>query len=390
MEEAISILILIFVTCYQILYYSFKIGEEKKIPFYTDVFQQMECIKTAYNMLNQIWVITFAVMTLSYFILIRRKNFLFALFSYSSIQAILIPIAMVIGSYLANNLRIDKRGRLFYLHLWLNIIWAPFWLPLYYTGKRMNQNIEKKGEGIFVFEGYEKQEKSKTEEEIPILDWEDIILKEIMVPRVEIIAIKSDATLEELYKLFLESKYSRLPVYEKDIDSVIGVVTIKDFLSNWDEENKNQPVSNLIKPVIYVPETKKITTMLKEFKERKISIAIVLNEYGGTAGLITLHDIMENIVGEIKDEYDEDQKDDIVKVENGYLMSGKVDIETVRQLLAVKIEEGDYETISGYILYLLGRVPAVGEKIKAKNFLIEIISSDRRKINRIKIEKTIL
>lgn len=387
MEDTIGILILIFIGWYQVLYHSFKTEEEGNIPFYANVFQQMECMKSAYNMLHQIWIITFAIIALSYFILIRRENFLFALFSYISIQLILIPIGMLIGSYFANNLKIEKRGRLFYLHLWLNIIWVPIWLPLYFTSKRMNKCLEKKSDDLLAVGSDENWEKRKIEEEIPIIGWENIILKEIMVPRVEIIAIKSDATLEELYALFLESKYSRLPVYEKDIDTIIGVVTIKDFLANWSEENKNQPVSNLIKPVIYVPETKKITTMLKEFKERKTSIAIVLNEYGGSAGLVTLHDIMENIVGEIKDEYDEDQEDEIVKVNNGYMISGKVDIEMVQQLLGVKIEEGDYETFSGYILHILGRVPAVGEKIKRANLLIEIISSDRRKINRIKIDK---
>jgi len=386
MEFILWVVLVIIVVWCQFLFYCFNELKGEAIAFYTEYFSSRRYFIIAYDVLDQIWGLVFAVVLLSFLVIFKRIEFRFAIISYVIIQLFIILMSRLVGGYIRNRVSLERKKRIFYLNLWLNLILLIFCVPVWYLGGK-EARISAVEVGTNVDKGDEVLGREKGSDAIKVIDWEGMIVKEIMVPRVDIIAIRSDAKLDELYELFMETKYSRIPVYEKDIDSIIGVVTLKDFVANWDEESKSDLVTKILKPVIYVPETKKVATMLKQFKESKTSMAIVLNEYGGTAGLVTIHDIMENIVGEIKDEYDEEQEDQIVKVEGGYILNGKTDISTVQELLGVKIEEGDYETISGYILSFLGRVPSIGEKIKANDLLIEIVSSDRRKINRVKVIK---
>jgi len=202
---------------------------------------------------------------------------------------------------------------------------------------------------------------------------------EAMTPRTDIIGVNIDATMDEVIQTFMDSGYSKLPVYEENLDNIKGVIYVYDLFKNPKE------LKSIIKEIHFVPETKKSLDMLNEFLEKRVSITIVVDEFGGTAGLITVEDIIEEMFGEIQDEYDEDP--DVCKkvADNTYVISGKVEIDFINEEFELNIPEGEYETLGGYIITKLGRIPDRGEKLKIDNFDIIILHSTKTKVNLVKM-----
>ena len=217
-----------------------------------------------------------------------------------------------------------------------------------------------------------------------IVDFGDTLVREVMTPRPDIVAIRDTATVGDVRALFVEQEYSRFPVYKDSLDNIAGFVFVKDLvvLSTADDM---RPVTTLLRPAVVVPETKRVPELLKQFQRQQTQCAIVVDEYGGTAGLVTIEDLLEEIVGEIRDEYDV-ESEQIVDEGNGrWVFSGKVNIDEVRQRLSVDIEREGFETVGGYLLSHLGRVPAVGEKFEMDGLTVEVLDAERRRINKVRM-----
>jgi CBS domain containing-hemolysin-like protein len=219
-----------------------------------------------------------------------------------------------------------------------------------------------------------------------IFDFDDTLVREIMVPRIDIVCLEKNTNIDELVEVAVENGHSRIPVYDENIDNIIGLIYVKDLLSLVMKTVKEVKLDNFIKPIYFIPETKPINQLLAEMKHRKEHMAIVLDEYGGTAGLITIEDLLEEIVGDIQDEYDLEPKKINIMGENELIVTGKVDIEDINEILPEKIIDRDeYETISGFILHYLGYFPKEGEKIKINSLEFIIEKTMEHKIENVKI-----
>ena len=220
-----------------------------------------------------------------------------------------------------------------------------------------------------------------------IVEFGDTLVREVMTPRPDMVAISADATLAELRGLFQEQEYSRIPVYRENLDNILGIVYVKDLIHLKDvaEDARLQPdLPNLVRPATFVPETKRVAELLKEFQRRQTQICIVVDEYGGTAGLATIEDLLEEIVGEIRDEYDVEMEPVVESSDGSYIFSGKVNISEVRDRLGVEIEPEGFETVGGYVLTRVGRVPAVGERFDLDGMSVEVLEAERRRIHRVR------
>jgi CBS domain containing-hemolysin-like protein len=221
-----------------------------------------------------------------------------------------------------------------------------------------------------------------------IVDFGDTLVREVMTPRPDIIASPADATLDELRELFREQEYSRLPVYEENLDNILGIVFVKDLIHLAGVDGSERAITTLVRPAMVVPETKRVPDLLKEFQRRQQQIAIVVDEYGGTAGLVTIEDLLEEIVGEIRDEYDV-ETDPIVEEGSGsFVFSAKVNIDEVRERLHVEIEPDGFETVGGYVLTRVGRVPAVGETFEFDGLNVEVLEAERRRIHKVRFRRS--
>jgi putative hemolysin len=222
-----------------------------------------------------------------------------------------------------------------------------------------------------------------------IVDFGDTLVREVMTPRPDMVAIRDDATLDQLRALFREQEYSRVPVYKENLDNIVGMVFVKDLIRLPHSEEgtmRLQPdLARLVRPATFVPETKRVPEMLKEFQRKQVQIAIVVDEYGGTAGLVTIEDLLEEIVGEIRDEYDVESEPIVDEGNGSFVFSAKVNIDEIRQRLGVAIEPEGFETVGGYVLTRVGRVPAVGETFELDGLRVEVLEAERRRIHKVRL-----
>ena len=219
-----------------------------------------------------------------------------------------------------------------------------------------------------------------------IVDFGDTLVREVMTPRPDVVAIPELATIGDLRALFREQEYSRFPVFKESLDNIAGFVFVKDLVALGAADDA-RPIATLIRPAAVVPETKLVPELLKQFQVQQMQCAIVVDEYGGTAGLVTLEDLLEEIVGEIRDEYDV-ESDSVVDEGHGrFLFSGKVDIDAVAQRLDVEIEREGFETVGGYLLARIGRVPTVGERFEIDGLSVEVLEAERRRITKVRMAK---
>ncbi|BDU63255.1 hemolysin [Candidatus Borrelia fainii] len=216
----------------------------------------------------------------------------------------------------------------------------------------------------------------------------ETIVKEIMIPRISVIFIDYSGSKDELLKVVTSSNHSRFPVYRETIDDIIGIIHTKDILLHmWKRDFYEIDLRDIMRKVMFVPESKKIDSLLKEFQENHIHIAIVVDEYGGVAGLVTLEDILEEIVGDIQDEFD-NELDEIVPLDDGsYLCTARVLIEDLNEKLGLSLPDGDFDTLGGFVYDLFGRIPLKNEKIEYNNLTFTIKNMHQRNIKVIKISQ---
>ena len=222
-----------------------------------------------------------------------------------------------------------------------------------------------------------------------ILEFTSTMVREIMIPRTDIVAISVDDTPEEMIREIAQSRHTRLPVYRGSVDNIIGILNIKDLLDAWPHNITTSDIlSRLTKPY-YIPETKNAHLLFHEFKNNKKHIAIVIDEYGGTSGLVTLEDLLEEIVGDILDEHEENPDSaDIIKAPDGtFIVEGRTEIENIEEHLQISLERGRYETVSGLILNTIRRIPHRGENFQIEGMDITIENADERSIKKVKIKK---
>ncbi|PYR61852.1 MAG: HlyC/CorC family transporter [Acidobacteria bacterium] len=219
-----------------------------------------------------------------------------------------------------------------------------------------------------------------------IVDFGGTLVREVMTPRPDIVALNAQATVGDLRALFREQEYSRFPVYRESLDNIAGFAFVKDLVA-VSAADDSRPITGLLRPAVVVPETKRVPELLKQFQRQQTQIAIVVDEYGGTAGLVTIEDLLEEIVGEIRDEYDV-ESEPIVDEGNGhFVFSGKVDIDEVAQRLNVQIEREGFETVGGFLMSHIGRVPTVGERFEIDGLVVEILDAERRRVNKVRMCK---
>ncbi|MGQ9511090.1 MAG: hemolysin family protein [Thermaceae bacterium] len=222
-----------------------------------------------------------------------------------------------------------------------------------------------------------------------ILELEATPVKDLMLPRVEMVAIEASATLEEFLNLVREHRYSRVPVYQGSIDHIVGIAYARDLLDFYCEEDlKTRTVASLAHPPYFVPENMDAWDLLRELRRRKVHMAIVVDEFGGTAGLVTLEDVIEEIVGEIYDETDEDEEAPVRRLMDGSLsVQAQLPIDEVGEVLGVEFPEGEYDTLSGFLYSEFGRIPTVGESITWEGLRFVVERADQRRVERVRIER---
>jgi CBS domain containing-hemolysin-like protein len=222
-----------------------------------------------------------------------------------------------------------------------------------------------------------------------ILEFTHILVREIMIPRTEIVAVSTEAAIDEIINEVIASGHTRIPVYRDTIDNIIGILNVKDVLQFWSKQITKENILACLSTPYYIPETKNTNLLFYELKENKKHMAIVIDEYGGTAGLVTLEDMLEEIVGEIHDENETDNAaDGISQSPDGSLIfDGRMEIEKVEEHLNINLKKGRYETLSGLILDSIKRIPLSGEKFQIEGLEITIENADERSIKRVKIKK---
>ncbi|HHY78193.1 MAG TPA: HlyC/CorC family transporter [Clostridiales bacterium] len=223
-----------------------------------------------------------------------------------------------------------------------------------------------------------------------IFEFDDTVVKEVMTPRTDIVAVSVDATLDEILDVIVEEHFSRIPVYEETIDNIIGILYIKDLFGMM-KNGKEIEVSlkDIIRPAYFVPEYKKIDELFKEMQKSKTHIAIVIDEYGGTAGLITIEDLLEEIVGNIFDEYDDEVLEFEQVDDNTYLINGMLSIDEVNDIMDIELPEDEleFDTISGMILSLSGKMPEVGDEVEFDDIHFRIEEVEDKRITKIRAIK---
>lgn len=221
-----------------------------------------------------------------------------------------------------------------------------------------------------------------------IIEFGDTTVSEVMTPRPDIVAVSANATVREARDVILESKYSRLPVYRDQIDNVEGIVYVRDLLQCWPEGKEDQPIASLLRPVYFVPETKPISELLEEMQKAHVQLAMVIDEYGGVAGLVTVEDILEEIVGEIEDEDIAGEEAEIVEYSNGsYEVLGSTEIGKIERLFDMEIEDDDFTTIAGLVINVSGKVPPAGEHMNVRGLDVEVLEADERRIGRLRLKR---
>ena len=219
-----------------------------------------------------------------------------------------------------------------------------------------------------------------------VLEMTDKTAREVMVPRVQVVALASDATLEEAVELVLEMGHSRIPVYNETIDNVVGILYAKDLLKVW-RQDPTMTVAALARPATFVPEAKRLGDLLQEMQRAKVHMAVVVDEYGGTAGVVTIEDLLEEIVGPIRDEYDLLEREEIQVISpTEALLSGSTSLDDVNDVLHLKLSGEDFDSIGGLVYSLLGRIPAVGDEVHAgSGVVLRVEGVERQAITSVRL-----
>jgi len=366
--------------------------EERNKPYRHNVLKHYEEIKIAVEFWRTVILIAFLVYV---FVTFRRAN--------------LWPLWLFLSLVLTYGLFLDALPRLIgtvnkealvdaflpsanlFLVLSAPILVLSRWLCTRQESEEEDEDDREAGdEEIETFIDGAKEEGiiEKDEDELlrSVVEFGDIVVREIMTPRVDIVCIRKDATIQKLRNLIITEKYSRIPVYKDRIDNIEGIVIAKDLLAFSESKHDNEPIDALVWPVIFVPESMKVSELLKELQKVKQKLAIVVDEHGGVSGLVTMEDLVEEIIGEILDEYDTEEAQVSEIGPREYLVSGGVKVEKLEDLFDQELAEDDYITASGLITHHLGRLPKKGETVDIKGLSVEVIEVDQKRIKKLRMK----
>ncbi len=231
-------------------------------------------------------------------------------------------------------------------------------------------------------------EKSEGELIQSLVDFKEKVAREVMTPRPEIAALEINSPVEALRRLFREKRLTRYPVYSGQLDQIEGIVNVRDLMEIPPEEQSKVTLRSLVRPVNFVPETKSIHDLLKELQQTTTQMAIVINEYGSVSGVITVEDMVEEIVGEIRDEVEPHAGDIVKETSNTWIVAGNTELARVYEQLHVELESGDYSTVGGLLLARLGHVPKPGEKVMLDGLVLEVLEASRRTVIKVRLHLT--
>ena len=251
----------------------------------------------------------------------------------------------------------------------------------FFNRKKKNKNAATEAEAI-------QQEILNEEKQDMIQGVEDLSktsVKEVMIPRIDVDFISSDTPREELIEKIVKSGHSRFPVYTDSIDNVVGVLYVKDLLKSLSENLQNVELTKIIRKPYFVPESKRIDSLLREFKRHHLHIAIAIDEYGGISGIVTMEDIIEEIVGDIQDEFDKEREDIITVNENVWLCDARVDLDDLNETIGAAFPNEDFDSLGGFVFDLFGKVPVKYEKSTWKNYDFIVQDMEGHRINVIKV-----
>jgi CBS domain containing-hemolysin-like protein len=215
----------------------------------------------------------------------------------------------------------------------------------------------------------------------------ETVVREVMVPRTDMACISVDATTEVLITTIIECGHSRIPVYDGTVDNITGILYAKDLLKYWGKSASELDIRKIARQPFYIPESKNLEELLQEFKKRRVHIAIVIDEYGGTSGLITIEDLLEQIVGDIQDEYDSEEELVQLQPDGAAVIDARFPIEDFEELFDIEVERDKFDTVGGLVFSLLGRIPKTGEEVTVSGIRLTVISAGDRRIGKLRAEK---
>ncbi len=230
-------------------------------------------------------------------------------------------------------------------------------------------------------------EEEETEMIHSIFEFADTTVREVMIPRIDMVTLESDATVDEAVDLALQGGFSRIPVFEETIDNIIGVLYTKDMLRQLREDHNTLPIRDLSRPAYFVPETKKLDDLLREIRQRRTHMAIIVDEYGSVAGLVTIEDLVEEIVGDIQDEYDREENLYEQVNQHEYIVDAKISIDEFDELMDTDLENEDYDTLGGFLYAQLDKIPVAGDTITFKNLTFTVLTTRGRRITKVRVER---
>jgi len=237
--------------------------------------------------------------------------------------------------------------------------------------------VEEEGNGVL-----EQDEREMIQ---GIFELGDRVVREIMVPRIDITAVPAASTIADATDVAVDSGYSRLPVFEQSLDNIVGILVVKDLLAELKAGNLSAPITPLVRPAHFVPETKKVDELLREMQEKHVLVAIVIDEYGGTAGLISIEDLVEEIVGEIQDEYDVEEALYERVSDDEVVFDARASIHDVNEVMDLHLEDQEFDTLGGLVYDRLGKVPVVGDEVRVNGCTVSVLSTHGRRVLKVRV-----
>lgn len=217
----------------------------------------------------------------------------------------------------------------------------------------------------------------------------ETVVREIMVPRTDMACVSVAVTTDELLATIIDCGHSRIPVYNGTVDNITGILYAKDLLKYWGNNSPDLDIRTIVRQPFYIPESKNLEELLQEFKKRRVHIAIVIDEYGGTSGLITIEDLLEQIVGDIQDEYDTEEELIQLQPDGSAVVDARVPIEEFEQLFDIEVERDKFDTVGGLIFSLLGRIPRTGDEVSTAGIRLTVLSAGERRIGKLRAERVV-
>ena len=228
-------------------------------------------------------------------------------------------------------------------------------------------------------------EEEETEMIHSIFEFADTTVREVMIPRIDMVTLESDATVDDAVDLALQGGFSRIPVYKESIDDIVGVLYTKDMLKQLRENHDALPIIGLVRPAYFVPETKKLDDLLREMRQKHVHIVLVIDEYGSVAGLVTIEDLVEEIIGDIQDEYDREEQLYQQVNENEYIFDAKINIDEFNELMDTGLDDTDYETLGGFLYAQLDKIPNIGDAATFNDLTFTVLTTRGRRITQVKV-----